>query len=65
MHLPIRPLGLFFVECEDWLVVRQEVAVGWAGGKGAGLSEIGNLGRARPGAGPVWPAFPRRVAPVP
>lgn len=65
MHLPIRPLGLFFVECGDWLGARQEVAVGWAGGKGAGRSGIGNLGRARPGAGLAGQAFRRPVALVP
>lgn len=49
MHLPIRPLGLFFVDCEDWLRLRQEVTADWA--KARGTATIGIPGRARPGGG--------------
>lgn len=58
MHLPIRPLGLFFVECGDWLGVRQEVAVGWAVWKEAVYGGIGIGGGARARArvvGRDWP----------
>lgn len=65
MHLPIRPLGLFFVEYSDWPGVGQEVVVGWARGKEAGRRGIGNSGRAPPGVRPAWQAFPRRVSLVP
>lgn len=53
------------MERGDWLGVRQEVAVGWAVGKGAGWGGKNTPGRARPEAGPALQEFPRAVALVP